>query len=101
VGRLEDEALAERQSSQEPEIAEIVVGPTPERSEHRQIPDLELVEGIFHRLVEIGPILVGSINDGIFAEPGTGLGADGIEIAYHCSRPEAETREVIGAAVGS
>ncbi len=87
VGCLEDETLAQCQPRQKPEIAEIVVGATAERSQHDQVCDSELVEGILQRLVEIGPILVGSINHDFFAEPAAGLRADGIEVTDHRCRP--------------
>jgi len=62
--------------------------------------EAELVKGVLEGLVEIGSILVGTVDHPILPDEGADPGRDGVEIANNGRRPQTDSAEVVGSAVG-
>ena len=61
----------------------------------------KFIKGEFECLVEIRPILVGTVNHSLLSDPGAGGGRDRVEVADYLMGSETEPGQVVGTAVGS
>ena len=97
---FEMEPLTDSQSRQETEASGLVIGTSAEGGHYGHLLEPHFLEGVLERLVEIGSILVGTVDEGFLAEPGAGLLTDRIQIADHRRGPQPQARKMVGAGVG-
>ena len=98
---FEMEPFPHPQVREQSEVPHLVIGAAAEGGEHGEVFESELLEGVFEGLVEIGPILVGTEDEGLLAEPGAGSTTDRIQVADDRLGPQPQPRQMVGAGVGS
>ncbi len=72
VGSLEDQLLSQCEPCEQAEIPGLVIGAPPEGGKDCDAGGPGLVEGVGQCLVEIGTVLIRSMDEAFFSEPGPG-----------------------------